>query len=35
MAPRRKTPEQLRSHRWYGADDMRALSHRGRSRQLG
>jgi dihydroxy-acid dehydratase len=35
MAASRKTPESLRSHRWYGADDMRALSHRGRMRQLG
>jgi dihydroxy-acid dehydratase len=36
MTPkRRKRPEELRSHRWYGADDIRAVSHRGRSRQLG
>jgi dihydroxy-acid dehydratase len=35
MAERRKKPEELRSHRWYGADDMRAFSHRARSRQMG
>jgi len=35
MATSRKTPDSLRSHRWYGTDDMRALSHRGRARQLG
>lgn len=32
---KRKTPEQLRSHRWYGVDDMRSVSHRGRSHQMG
>jgi dihydroxy-acid dehydratase len=31
----RKKPEELRSHRWYGADDQRSFAHRGRSRQLG
>ena len=35
MANARKKPEELRSHRWYGVDDMRSVSHRGRSRQLG
>ena len=35
MTNRRKSPEQLRSHRWYGADDQRSFAHRGRSRQLG
>ncbi|MEP6943394.1 MAG: L-arabinonate dehydratase [Betaproteobacteria bacterium] len=33
--PRRKTPEQLRSHRWYGVDDMRAFGHRSRTAQMG
>jgi len=37
----RKTPEQLRSYRWFGGDEpagqagMRAVSHRSRMRQLG
>ena len=35
MASNRKTPSELRSHRWYGADDQRSFAHRGRSRQLG
>ena len=35
MAKPRKRPEDLRSHRWYGVDDMRSVSHRARSRQLG
>lgn len=35
MAERRKKPEELRSHRWYGVDDLRSVSHRGRSRQMG
>jgi dihydroxy-acid dehydratase len=30
-----KRPEQLRSHRWYGTDGLRAFSHRARTRQLG
>ncbi|MFJ2905281.1 L-arabinonate dehydratase [Streptomyces sp. NPDC087212] len=33
-APRR-TPEQLRSHQWYGTDGLRSFSHRARTRQLG
>jgi dihydroxy-acid dehydratase len=32
---KRKTPEQLRSHRWYGAEDMRAFGHRSRTAQMG
>ncbi|HKN56782.1 MAG TPA: L-arabinonate dehydratase [Amycolatopsis sp.] len=28
-------PEDLRSHRWYGGDELRNFSHRARSRQLG
>ena len=31
----RKTSEQLRSHRWYGAQDMRAFGHRSRTAQMG
>ena len=32
---RRKTPEQLRSHRWYGVDDLRSFGHRSRTAQMG
>ncbi len=32
---RRKTPEELRSHRWYGVDDLRAFGHRSRTKQMG
>ena len=35
MSNERKTPETLRSHRWFGGVSMRAFSHRGRWRQLG
>ena len=35
MVEHKKKPEDLRSHRWYGVDDMRSVSHRARSRQLG
>jgi dihydroxy-acid dehydratase len=31
----RKTAEQLRSHRWYGVDDMRSFGHRSRTSQMG
>jgi dihydroxy-acid dehydratase len=31
----RKTPEQLRSHRWLGRDDLRAFGHRSRLKQFG
>jgi dihydroxy-acid dehydratase len=31
----RKTPEELRSHRWYGVKDKRAFGHRSRSAQMG
>ncbi len=30
-----KTPEQLRSHRWYGASGLRAFGHRSRTAQMG
>jgi len=32
---RRKAPEQLRSHRWYGASDLRSFGHRSRTAQMG
>ena len=35
MARQRKQPEELRSHRWYGAQDMRASGHRSRALQTG
>lgn len=31
----RKKPEDLRSYRWYGADDLRAVGHRSRAKQMG
>ena len=31
----RKTPETLRSHKWYGATDLRAFGHRSRTAQMG
>jgi len=31
----RKTPETLRSHRWFGADDLRSFGHRSRALQMG
>ena len=31
----RKTAEQLRSHRWLGANDMRSFGHRSRTKQMG
>jgi dihydroxy-acid dehydratase len=35
MSPRRKRPEDLRSHRWLGVEDLRAFGHRSRLRQIG
>ncbi len=32
---RKKTPEQLRSYRWYGVQDMRSFGHRSRTKQMG
>ncbi|MBI3452039.1 MAG: dihydroxy-acid dehydratase [Rhodospirillales bacterium] len=32
---RRKKPEDLRSHRWYGVDNLRAFGHRSRTKQMG
>src|SRR5579863_229989 len=31
----RKRPEDLRSHRWYGVNDLRAFGHRSRTAQMG
>jgi dihydroxy-acid dehydratase len=31
----RLAPEQLRSHRWFGARDLRSFGHRSRARQMG
>jgi dihydroxy-acid dehydratase len=35
MDVKRKTPSELRSHRWYGVDDLRAFGHRSRTAQMG
>ena len=35
MTARKKLPEQLRSFRWLGRDDLRAFGHRSRLRQMG
>jgi len=35
MSTQRKRPEDLRSHRWYGAKDLRAFGHRSRTAQMG
>ena len=31
----KKTPEDLRSHRWYGVKDLRSFGHRSRTAQMG
>ena len=31
----RKKPEELRSHLWYGVDDLRSFGHRSRAKQMG
>ncbi len=31
----KKTPDQLRSHRWFGVTDMRSFAHRSRAKQMG
>ena len=31
----RKNPEDLRSHRWFGKDDLRSFGHRSRAKQAG
>jgi dihydroxy-acid dehydratase len=35
MTRHRKTPEELRSHRWYGVNDLRSFGHRSRTAQMG
>ncbi|MEK7821388.1 MAG: dihydroxy-acid dehydratase, partial [Pseudomonadota bacterium] len=35
MSSRRKTYDQLRSARWYGAKDLRSFGHRSRTKQMG
>jgi dihydroxy-acid dehydratase len=35
MAPRRKRPEELRSYRWFGVENLRAFGHRSRVAQMG
>ena len=35
MGKPRKKPEELRSHRWYGVNDMRSFGHRSRTAQMG
>jgi dihydroxy-acid dehydratase len=35
MSNPRKRPEDLRSHRWYGAKDLRSFGHRSRTAQMG
>ena len=35
MSGKRRRPEELRSHRWYGASDLRAFGHRSRAAQMG
>jgi dihydroxy-acid dehydratase len=32
---RRKAPEELRSHRWFGVNDLRSFGHRSRTAQMG
>ena len=32
---RRRTAEELRSHRWFGVNDLRAFAHRSRNKQMG
>jgi dihydroxy-acid dehydratase len=35
MTQPKKTPEELRSHRWYGVKDLRSFGHRSRTAQMG
>jgi len=35
MSKNEKQPENLRSHRWFGARDLRSFGHRSRSKQMG
>jgi dihydroxy-acid dehydratase len=34
-SPTHKSPDQLRSHRWLGPDDLRSFGHRSRMKQMG
>ena len=35
MSKRRLAPEELRSYRWFGPDDLRSFGHRSRTKQMG
>jgi dihydroxy-acid dehydratase len=35
MTTQRRTPDQLRSHRWFGLADLRTFTHRSRAKQMG
>src|SRR5690349_1242932 len=35
LSSNRKKPEELRSHRWYGVNDLRSFGHRSRTAQMG
>lgn len=35
MSSPARTPESLRSHRWFGPDDLRSFGHRSRTKQMG
>ena len=35
MPSPRQRPEELRSHRWFGPDDLRSFGHRSRTKQMG
>jgi len=35
LTSNRKKPEELRSHRWYGVNDLRSFGHRSRTAQMG
>src|SRR5215470_14657150 len=35
MTKRKKTPQELRSQRWFGSDSLRSFTHRSRAKQMG
>jgi dihydroxy-acid dehydratase len=35
VSQRQRTPEQLRSYRWFGVQDLRSFGHRSRTKQMG
>ena len=35
MAKHKKTPQELRSQRWFGSDSLRSFTHRSRAKQMG